>query len=195
MVISIETLALERYTWQNETIKQYIRMENVIKNTKKASKPADLWLLIEETNSHEKRTGKQLYRIFVEAYSFQSIVKLNSNENQLLKSALNDAAQLNRNDILIPCPKKFSKQLVQRLLIPLQNIQTIIITRPYYKYNYIDINDIIYFSYLEQKDEEMLETKNEDELDRLDPSIFNVVNNRTSNKENFQNVISMKAHR
>lgn len=105
------------------------------------------------TNSQGKHMGTQLFRLLGDTFSVESIVKTNADENELLKSAISNAETLTENDILVVWPNKCSKQLIQRLLIPLKHIQTIIITQPYHKYNYKNVNDVIYYSNLELKRE------------------------------------------
>lgn len=173
MLISIETLEAERQMLRNEInelnrksiypdrrnkcekknmhVKFAVKHQEDIKtNVPMIEKRGKVKFI---TNSQGKHLGKQLFRLLGDAYSIESTVKSNADEEELVRSALKNAEQLTKNDFLILWPNKCSKQLVQRILNPLKNIQTIIITEPYYKFNYKNINDIIYYRNLELKKE------------------------------------------
>lgn len=160
MLTSIETLEAENQMYCDEMYKLRHKMSDNAMLTfphPNRNKPTNL---VETRKSEKKKIvlisnyqGRYLSEYLSNQvgnnFCVESIVKPNANNQELVETALNNAKYLNKNDTIILWPNTCSRKLVNDFLMQLKKLRALIITQPYYRFNYKGVNEAIYANNLE----------------------------------------------
>lgn len=167
MTISIETLEAENDMYKNKNelsdLCEKSKTKNNVPNNIKTSSNRQLKVLPATKTDRPKiriiaqalgkNLGEGLNNLLGDTHSVLSVIKPGATDCELLNDAISEVKNFTLKDTLIFWPCVANKTFIQNLLMPFKNVKIIIITQPYQKTNYKNINNLIYYNNLELKKE------------------------------------------